>query len=71
MLEGKKLQNDQEQYEIFISQINAKEYGQYDYRDSTGELFSTVAPNLETARLRRDDWYVGIEGFFNIPPQAP
>jgi hypothetical protein len=29
---------------------------QYDYRYSDGELFSTIAPNLEDCRSRRDKW---------------
>jgi hypothetical protein len=29
---------------------------QYDYRREDGRLFSTVAPDLETARCRRDVW---------------
>lgn len=29
---------------------------QYDYRNDAGELFSTIAPNLTTARMKRDLW---------------
>ena len=29
---------------------------QYDYRDKTGKLFSTVAPTLEQCREKRDKW---------------
>lgn len=29
---------------------------QYDYRHSDGELFSTIAPNLEECRSHRDKW---------------
>lgn len=29
---------------------------QYDYRTPDGQLFSTIAPTLEIARKRRDDW---------------
>lgn len=37
-----------EHYEFF--NYRGKKYVQYDYRDSTGKLFSCVAPNLKTAR---------------------
>ncbi len=29
---------------------------QYDYRTLDGALFSTVGPDLETCRRRRDEW---------------
>jgi hypothetical protein len=29
---------------------------QYDYRTPDGKLFSCVAPSLEAARARRDEW---------------
>lgn len=29
---------------------------QYDYRHRDGDLFSCVAPDMEAARARRDDW---------------
>ncbi|MDR1983285.1 MAG: DUF3873 domain-containing protein [Prevotellaceae bacterium] len=29
---------------------------QYDYRDTDGKLFSTVAPTLEKCREKRDKW---------------
>lgn len=32
---------------------------QYDYRTPEGVLFSTVAPDLETCRWRRDEWLRG------------
>lgn len=31
-------------------------YCQYDYRNTDGELFSTVAPTLEKCREKRDIW---------------
>lgn len=34
----------------------AVDYVQYDYRHTDGELFTTAAPNLFTARERRDKW---------------
>lgn len=44
----------QEHYEEFS--IRGRTYVQYDYRDSAGELFSTVAASVEIARKRRDEW---------------
>ncbi len=29
---------------------------QYDYRHTNGRFFPTIAPDLETARARRDAW---------------
>lgn len=43
-----------ENYEQFKS--SGKNYIQYDYRRSDGELFSCVAKTLENARARRDNW---------------
>jgi hypothetical protein len=31
-------------------------YYQFDYRDKSGELYSTVAPTLEQCRAKRDKW---------------
>jgi hypothetical protein len=47
-----------EHYETFMhhSMGHTKEYIQYDYRHTTSELFSCVAPDLENARYRRDKW---------------
>ena len=39
-------------------------YFHYDYRTPSGRLFSTVAPNLEEARARRDSWLVET-GYLN------
>lgn len=33
-----------------------QKFYQYDYRDTDGELFSTVAPTLDECRGRRDQW---------------
>ena len=44
----------QENYEFF--EMMGKTRCQYDYRKSSGELFSTVADTLEKCRIRRDDW---------------
>ena len=50
----------QEQYEYFNTLKRpgkpAQKRCQYDYRDTDGELFSCVAPSLEAARARRDEW---------------
>lgn len=44
-----------ENFEVFISR-SGKQHVQYDYRDTDGELFSTIAVDLDTARIRRDEW---------------
>ena len=46
----------EEQYEEYRSATLRRKMVQYDYRDETGELFSCVAPSLEDARKRRDNW---------------
>jgi hypothetical protein len=46
----------QEQYEQFTSKIDRKTRVQYEFRSPWGELFTTVAPDLATARARRDKW---------------
>ena len=50
----------QEQYEYFKGLKRpgkpAPKLCQYDYRHTDGELFSCVAPSLEAARARRDEW---------------
>lgn len=45
----------QEQHETYKSAAG-KLAVQYDYRTKDGELFSTVAPDLQTARARLDAW---------------
>lgn len=47
-----------ENYESYTQRVGRKTYElvQYDYRHTDGELFSTVAPTVEEARRRRDDW---------------
>lgn len=46
-----------ENYTIFIAgAFRGTEYYQYDYRDTEGELFSTVAKSLEECRKKRDEW---------------
>lgn len=47
-----------ENYEEYTSRIGRKSIRmcQYDYRHTDGVLFSCVAPSLEEARRRRDEW---------------
>jgi hypothetical protein len=47
---------EQEQHEKFKSRITGNTLVQYDYRDSDGNLFSTVKPTLEQCREARDNW---------------
>lgn len=54
MLYPKNLNNGEEQYETF--ERRHKEYFQYDFRDTDGELFSTVKPTLDACRAARDEW---------------
>lgn len=44
-----------EKYGIFTA-ANRKKYVQYDYRDTDGELFSTVQKTLQQCRVARDKW---------------
>ena len=48
----------QEQYEMFSYKTGRKtrEYCQYDYRHTDGELFTCVKPTLEACRVSRDEW---------------
>lgn len=46
----------EEQYESFRSTSTGSYYVQYDYRDTDGSLFTTIAIDLETARNSRDRW---------------
>lgn len=45
-----------ERYEHFYMRSIRKKMVQYDYRHTDGQLFSCVAPSLEVARSRRDEW---------------
>lgn len=47
----------EERHEVFSFRGN--DYVQYDYRASSGELFSCVRPTLEQCRQDRDDWLKG------------
>ena len=47
----------QEQYTRFVAGVfRGTIYYQYDYRDTDGELFSTVAKSLEECHRQRDEW---------------
>lgn len=50
------LQNGEEQYDEYYSDVLRKTVVQYDYRDDRGALFSTVKPTLEKCRTARDKW---------------
>lgn len=47
-----------EKYETFQTGFGRKRHTlyQYDYRNQSGELFSTCAATLEECRVRRDKW---------------
>jgi hypothetical protein len=49
-------QKGEEHYEFF--KIHRLPCCQYDYRHTDGELFSTVARNLETAREKKSVWLI-------------
>lgn len=55
-MDAKNLKPGKEQYEEYYSEVSRKNLVQYDYRSFDGSLFSCVAPSLEKARERRDDW---------------
>ena len=48
----------EERFEEFTTEIAGRKVGaiQYDYRTTSGELFSKIAPTLEDARVLRDAW---------------
>lgn len=45
-----------EQWDEFYSTIAKTVLCQYEYRAYSGELFTCVATDLESARIRRDRW---------------
>lgn len=54
----------EEQHEIFnlsATLVGRRRAGQkrvqYDYRHTDGTLFSCVAPSLDKARAKRDEWF--------------
>lgn len=55
MLNPKELQNGQEQYESYYSDVLRKTKVQYDYRHTNGELFC-VKNFLGECRRARDNW---------------
>lgn len=59
-LNPQSLGRGQEQHELYAHPIQrGKKLCQYDYRHTDGELFSCVAPSLEAARAKRDQWLAG------------
>lgn len=51
-----KVKPGEEAFENFCSYMDGRDYVQYDYGDTDGELFSTIERTLEIARERRDEW---------------
>lgn len=45
-----------ERYQFFRFRTDHRKRVQYDYRHTDGCLFSCIAPDLQTARTRRDEW---------------
>lgn len=47
-----------EQYEVFFTgyRTRRKKHYQYDYRHTSGELFSCMAGTLKECRNLRDEW---------------
>jgi len=58
MLNPQAVGKGKEQYEMYRMKVGRKMMAkcQYDYRHVNGELFSCVAPTLEAARAKRDNW---------------
>ena len=52
----------QENYEFYYSSISKREYVQYDYRHTNGQLFSCCSRSLEKARDLKDKWLAKKEG---------
>jgi hypothetical protein len=48
-----------ENFESFKSTATGRTMYQYDYRTADGRLFSTVSPDLDVCRKRRDAWMKG------------
>ncbi len=60
-----------EQWEEFEWSWGGGRRVQYDYHHPTGRFFSTIAPDLETARARRDAWIAnGCAGPRNFTREA-
>ena len=45
-----------ESFETFYSSFKKRNLVQYDYRHIDGELFTTIALDVESARSKRDQW---------------
>jgi hypothetical protein len=45
-----------ESFETFYSSFKKRNLVQYDYRHSDGDLFTTIALDVESARGKRDQW---------------
>ncbi len=56
MLNPSTLLPRQEQHENYTCRVTKKRRCAYDYRVSTGELFSFIALTLKAARGKRDAW---------------
>ena len=50
------LQNGEEQYEEYYSDVLHKTLVQYDYRDDRGALFTAVGKTVEQCRSAKDKW---------------
>ena len=67
MLNPQNLANGQEQHEYYTigkhmgRKLAGQKRCQYDYRHTDNVLFSCVAPTLEAARAKRDEWLVQKE----------
>ena len=57
--------NGEERYGRFTpAHRKGKQFIQYDYRHTNGELFSTVAPTLGECRKKRDAWLKTLNELF-------
>jgi len=56
MLNPQGLLPRQEQHENYTCRVTKKRRCAYDYRASSGELFSCIALTLQAAREKRDTW---------------
>lgn len=50
------LQNGEEQWEPYFSQVLNRQRIQYDFRDHEGHLFSCISDTVDECRRRRDKW---------------
>lgn len=74
MLDPQNITPEQEQFEEYYprgqepTEFNKRV--QYDYRYTSGKLFSTIAVSLEEARERRDKWVLAQLEKVNSPAPA-